>query len=156
MARVRRAFMLLLAVGLAAPLSLVLVLRWVPPPTTAFMLRDALAAPDAGGSGRAPYRWTGWDGIAPHAALAVIASEDQKFPDHNGFDVEAIRMALGAALQGERLRGALPAGAQRSQQQPGEHESGSGPHAVVPLGAYFCYGYRRIFCDWRASISCGF
>ncbi|WP_312838640.1 monofunctional biosynthetic peptidoglycan transglycosylase, partial [Pantoea piersonii] len=36
--------------------------------------------------------------------LAVIASEDQKFPEHWGFDVNAIETALGS--ESERMRGA--------------------------------------------------
>ncbi len=32
--------------------------------------------------------------ISPHAKLAVIAAEDQLFPDHNGFDIKSIKKAL--------------------------------------------------------------
>ena len=39
-------------------------------------------------------------------ALAVIAAEDQRFPLHSGFDVEAIRAALQDAEHGANLRGA--------------------------------------------------
>jgi len=39
-------------------------------------------------------------------ALAAIASEDQRFPIHSGFDVEAIRSALRDAGNGASLRGA--------------------------------------------------
>jgi monofunctional biosynthetic peptidoglycan transglycosylase len=38
--------------------------------------------------------------------LAVIASEDQKFPFHNGFDIQSIEDAIDEKLDGERLRGA--------------------------------------------------
>ncbi|RPE04568.1 monofunctional biosynthetic peptidoglycan transglycosylase [Candidatus Pantoea deserta] len=48
--------------------------------------------------------WVGQDDIAPWMGLAVIASEDQKFPQHWGFDVDAIESALGS--EGERMRGA--------------------------------------------------
>lgn len=58
------------------------------------------------GESRVAYRWTDWDRIAPHAALAVIASEDQRFLDHHGFDFDQIRTALSDARRGERLRGA--------------------------------------------------
>lgn len=34
------------------------------------------------------------DDISPQMALAVMAAEDQKFPDHWGFDVAAIEKAL--------------------------------------------------------------
>src|SRR5262249_11532172 len=47
-----------------------------------------------------------WDKIAPEAPLALIASEDQKFPTHHGFDVQAIQDAMEDADEGERLRGA--------------------------------------------------
>ncbi|MEJ1267145.1 transglycosylase domain-containing protein [Pantoea ananatis] len=38
--------------------------------------------------------WVGADEISPWMKLAVIASEDQHFPDHWGFDVAAIRSVL--------------------------------------------------------------
>ncbi|MCB2149647.1 MAG: monofunctional biosynthetic peptidoglycan transglycosylase [Deltaproteobacteria bacterium] len=63
---------------------IVLALRWVPPPTSAFMLQQRLS-----GIG-VDYRWTPMDRISPHAALAVIASEDQNFFDHWGVDLKAI------------------------------------------------------------------
>ncbi len=66
----------------------VLVTRWVPPPTSAFMLQQRL-------SGIAvDYRWVPMERISPHAALAVIASEDQNFFDHWGVDLKAIADAI--------------------------------------------------------------
>jgi monofunctional biosynthetic peptidoglycan transglycosylase len=44
--------------------------------------------------------------IAPAAALAVVAAEDQKFPDHWGFDFDAILDAAESHARGGRLRGA--------------------------------------------------
>ena len=142
-----RACLLLLAAGVAVPLTVVLVMRWVPPPTTAFMVRDALAVPDRGGLARMRYRWTAWEGIAPEAAIAVIASEDQKFPDHNGFDVEAIRMALGDALQGERLRGASTISQQTAKNLflwPGRSLFRKGLEAYLTVLIELCWSKRRI------------
>lgn len=48
--------------------------------------------------------WVSHDEISPWMALAVIASEDQKFPVHWGFDVEAIESVLDS--DGARMRGA--------------------------------------------------
>ena len=45
------------------------------------------------------------DDISPWMALVVIASEDQKFPEHWGFDVNAIRQVLDNDGS-ERMRGA--------------------------------------------------
>ena len=145
--RLRRACLLLLAAGLIAPLAVVLLFRWAPPPTTAFMLRDALGEAHADDPARAPYRWTSWDGISPHAALAVIASEDQKFPDHNGFDVEAIRMALGDALRGERLRGASTISQQTAKNLflwPGRSLFRKGLEAYLTVLLELCWSKRRI------------
>ncbi|AFJ45498.1 monofunctional biosynthetic peptidoglycan transglycosylase [Shimwellia blattae] len=51
--------------------------------------------------------WVGMDEISPWMPLAVIAAEDQKFPQHWGFDVQAIRMALDHNERHEkRIRGA--------------------------------------------------
>lgn len=49
--------------------------------------------------------WTAIDQISPHMVLAVVAAEDQKFLDHFGFDVEAIRNALEGNQAGKNLKG---------------------------------------------------
>ncbi|NYS36158.1 monofunctional biosynthetic peptidoglycan transglycosylase, partial [Streptococcus danieliae] len=49
----------------------------------------------------------GMDEISPWMGLAVIAAEDQKFPDHWGFDVAAIEKALAHNERNtSRVRGA--------------------------------------------------
>ena len=85
----------------------VLVLRWLHPLTTAFMLEARADAALAGQRGyRQDYRWASLEQISPHAAIAVIASEDQQFPFHAGFDFDSIREAVRASERGKRLRGA--------------------------------------------------
>jgi monofunctional biosynthetic peptidoglycan transglycosylase len=46
------------------------------------------------------------DGMPPDLALAVVASEDQRFMTHHGFDFEAISMAWDERVEGKRRRGA--------------------------------------------------
>ncbi|MBL8266228.1 MAG: monofunctional biosynthetic peptidoglycan transglycosylase [Steroidobacter sp.] len=75
----------------------VLLLRWVDPPTTAFMLAEP---------GAVRYRWLDWQQISPHIKVAVIAAEDQTFPEHYGFDLKSINEALEDREQGRRVRGA--------------------------------------------------
>jgi len=85
----------------------VLLLRWLRPLTSAFMLEErtaAWAARDA--AYRSDFRWVSLEQISPHAAIAVIASEDQQFPFHAGFDFDSIREAVRASEHGKRLRGA--------------------------------------------------
>jgi monofunctional biosynthetic peptidoglycan transglycosylase len=74
--------------------------RWLPPPTTAFIARERMAR----GSERVAWRWTPITRISQNLALCVVAAEDQKFPSHHGFDVEAIVEA--AREERRRPRGA--------------------------------------------------
>ena len=78
----------------------ILALRWVDPPTTAFMLLDK--------SGVSPlqHEWRPWPELGQQLPLAVVASEDQKFADHFGFDVASIQSSIEAYGDGEQLRGA--------------------------------------------------
>ena len=87
----------------------VLALRWAAPLTSAFMLESRAAAwLDHDFGYRCDYRWTPYADISRHAKLAVIASEDQKFAFHPGFDFEAIDAAMRERERerGRRLRGA--------------------------------------------------
>ena len=90
----RRLLLAGLAVLLATVLQ-VLALRWIDPPTSAFMLAHR---------GAVQYDWRDLDAISPQLPIAVVAAEDQKFPSHRGFDVDAIRDAIDE--RGERVRGA--------------------------------------------------
>jgi len=97
-ARLARGAALALALLALGSIAAVGLLRFVPVPVTAFMLRDD----------ERPQRhdWVAWDAISRHAAVAVIAAEDQRFLEHDGFDFEAIDKALTDARRGRRLRGA--------------------------------------------------
>jgi monofunctional glycosyltransferase len=85
----------------------VLLMRWLHPTTSAIMLQAQVAAWRAGHRGNhIEYQWVSLEQISPHVALAVIASEDQQFPFHAGFDFNSIREAVRASERGKRLRGA--------------------------------------------------
>ena len=86
---------------------LVIVLRWLPPPTSAFMLQAyTLAKWNGRRDVKIHYQWVDRRGISPNAALGVIAAEDQKSPHHWGFDRESILEALEERRKGTRIRGA--------------------------------------------------
>ena len=85
----------------------VLALRWIDPPTSAFMLKRQFDAWRKGQSDfHLEYEWTDWHRISHHLPLAVVAAEDQKFPQHWGFDREQITKALAERKNGIRHRGA--------------------------------------------------
>ena len=86
---------------------LVLILRWIPPPTSMMMtIRRCEAVMNHRKDFRIDYRWVNWKQIGLHLPLAIIASEDQKFTVHHGFDLEAISDAVKSHMNGGRLRGA--------------------------------------------------
>ncbi|MGH1441184.1 MAG: monofunctional biosynthetic peptidoglycan transglycosylase [Cellvibrionaceae bacterium] len=76
-------FFIFLTVLLSLPL------RWFNPPVTAFVFND-----DNVGSLNLRDKWAAYDEVSPHVFLAVMAAEDQKFPEHFGFDFESLKKAL--------------------------------------------------------------
>tara|TARA_R110001599_G_scaffold83993_14_gene225809 strand:+ start:9766 stop:10443 length:678 start_codon:yes stop_codon:yes gene_type:complete len=74
-----------------------LLLRFVPPPTTAFMLQSPYPVTQD---------WISIDKLPSYMPLAVVASEDQRFPNHYGVDFAAISKALSQYDDGDSLRGA--------------------------------------------------
>ena len=105
--RLLRALGLLLLAWLLFTSIPVLLLRWLHPLTTAFMLEARAQAGLADPRGyRTDFRWVSLEQISPNAAVAAIASEDQQFPFHAGFDFNSIREAVRASERGRRLRGA--------------------------------------------------
>lgn len=96
----RRALTWLIAILLAAPLLVLAAYRYLPPPATPLMLIRLTEGESL------DYRFRPLDQISPHLARAVIASEDNLFCEHWGFDLTALRTELERAWAGERPRGA--------------------------------------------------
>ncbi|MCX8962068.1 monofunctional biosynthetic peptidoglycan transglycosylase [Erwinia psidii] len=83
----------------------IVLFSFLPVPFSAVMVERQLAAWFSGDFGYMAHSdWTEMDDIAPWMPLAVIASEDQKFPEHLGFDVKAIQTVLES--DDRRIRGA--------------------------------------------------
>ena len=111
----QRSFLGRLARAIAGLLALILVLsvlavwslRWINPRYTAFMA-EAQATAWANRDSNYVFRhtWVDLDRISPNLPLAVVASEDQKFPEHWGFDVEAIEKAYALNQHNHKVRGA--------------------------------------------------
>ena len=73
---------------------LVLVFRFVPPPVTALMVERKVESWVDGEPIDLQRTWKPWNEISDDLKVAVIAGEDQKFPEHWGFDLRAIQAAL--------------------------------------------------------------
>lgn len=84
----------------------VLALRVIDPPFSSFMaIRQVRAWAGGDGGFRIAYDWRDLDRMSPSLPVALIASEDQAFAEHRGFDLDAIEKARKANADGKRLRG---------------------------------------------------
>lgn len=83
----------------------VAALRFLDPPTSAFMLARKWEARGEKGF-RLRHQWVPLERVSAHYPRAVIASEDQSFGTHYGFDPAAIEDALEDRIEGRRRRGA--------------------------------------------------
>lgn len=124
----------------ASVLALLLVQAWFlgwvlywssfDPKTTNFMERrlDELRArqPDA----RLKHQWVAYERISPHLKRAVVAAEDARFLDHEGFDWEGIQRAI----EKNQRRGKPVAGGSTISQQLAKNLFLSGDRSLVRKG----------------------
>ena len=87
--------------------------RLLNPPTTYLMIRDRLNGVEV------KQTWVGLNEMSRHIPRAVIAAEDARFCEHNGFDVEAIEKAIERNKKGKTVRGGSTACPRRARPWPG-------------------------------------
>src|SRR6202163_2686442 len=105
--RIARAVLSIVSLFVLLSAGSVLMLRWVDPPYSAFMAETQIAAWTSRDSSYVfRHSWVDLDRISPNLPLAVVASEDQKFPEHWGFDVTAIEKAYALNQHNHKVRGA--------------------------------------------------
>ena len=83
----------------------VVLLKWIDPFTSSVMIQRQIRNIFSC-EGFIHYRWVDYDNVSKQAALAVVASEDQNFPYHTGFDFEQINKAIKENKKRKHLRGA--------------------------------------------------
>lgn len=84
---------------------IIFIFSWINPPTTAFIQSKSTFGIFVSTSDY-KYEWKSIHKVSPYFPLAVIASEDQLFFEHNGFDVVQIQKAIDEIERGRRVRGA--------------------------------------------------
>ena len=97
---IKRVFLILFV----AQLLYIVMLRWVNPPITMTMIGSWFSLIGTDKSFHRDYVDLG--DMSQHVKLAVIASEDQLFPDHDGFDFKSIEKALKHNQKSKMIRGA--------------------------------------------------
>ena len=98
--RVKRVLLVLII----AQFVYIILLKWVNPPVTITEISSWLSL--WGTDKTLQKTWVNYDEISQHAKLAVIASEDQLFTDHNGFDFKSIEKAMKHNQKSKKIKGA--------------------------------------------------
>ena len=88
-------------------LAQVIILNFIAPPFTVRMAWNQINRLIQSKPRQPPmYVWRPLEKISPHLQKAVLAGEDQRFLDHNGFDMVEIRQSLKDLFWEHKLRGA--------------------------------------------------
>ena len=139
--KVRRRIAKVLAYALGAIAAIfVLVQSWFlahviywrhhDPGPTSFMERRLEALRAKNPKAALKHQWVDYDRISAHLKRAVVAAEDAKFIDHEGFDWEGIQRAL----ERNQTRGKVVAGGSTISQQLAKNLFLSGERSVVRKG----------------------
>ena len=89
--------------SVASSIALVVVFKFVPVPITPLMVIRYFENPSEKQLWK--HNWEPIENISINIQLAVICTEDQKFLNHNGFDIEAIEKAYEHNKKGKRIKG---------------------------------------------------
>lgn len=135
-------FIVKLMLGLLVVSALwALLYRFVDPPITAPMLRDAIAGQHV------ERTWVGLDRITPAMPRAVIGAEDSTFCSHHGFDLAAIEQAAERNAESSKLRGGSTISQQTAKNAflwPGRSYLRKGLEAYFTVLTEALWGKRRI------------
>jgi monofunctional biosynthetic peptidoglycan transglycosylase len=137
-----------IAAWAAMTVLVVVALRWIDPPFTAFMVEGRIAALFTRPPGYDfSYDWQDWARISKNVAVAVVAAEDQTFPEHHGFDFKQIDRALADRERGHRVRGASTISQQVAKNLflwPGQSWIRKGLEAGITVLIETAWGKQRI------------
>ncbi len=142
----RGIFRLLLGL-IALTVAAILLFSVVPVPFSAVMAERQIGALLSGNTAyRAHSDWVSMQDISPWMPLAVIAGEDQKFPQHWGFDFDAMQSVLDSRQRGE-MRGASTLSQQTAKNLflwDGRSWVRKGMEAVLTVGLETVWSKKRI------------
>jgi monofunctional biosynthetic peptidoglycan transglycosylase len=104
------------------------------------------------------HEWVSLDRISQPVIQAVVASEDNRFMEHHGFDHEQIKKAIDDAQNGRRLRGASTISQQTAKNVflwQGKNLFRKGLEAYFTLLTEWIWGKERIMEVYLNSIEMG-
>ena len=138
--------------------GLVLLLRFLPVPMTAFMAERQVEAWISRRPYVARHRWTPLEQISPSMGVAVIAAEDQNFEEHYGFDWQAIEKAMAHNEHSRKKHGASTVSQQTAKNLflwESRSWARKGLEVYFTLLLEVCWSKRRILEVYLNSVEFG-
>lgn len=159
MKRIRKVIKWLLLLFFGSSITAVVALKWIPVYITPLMVIRAVNPPKDDSSFKSwHHHWVPLDEISPWLPKAVVATEDQNFYSHNGFDFQSIRLALKERKEGKRERGASTISQQTAKNVflwPGHSWVRKGLEAYFTALIELIWGKERIMEVYLNSIEMG-
>lgn len=151
---VRNIFLILFGASILA----VVALKWIPVYFTPLMFERLYEQARDGKSLKLKHDWVSIDKISKNMPQAVVASEDNLFLRHNGFDFKQINVAVKDAQKGKRVRGASTISQQTAKNVflwQGKSFIRKGMEAYFTVLIEFVWGKKRIMEVYLNSIEMG-
>ena len=136
----------------------VLIYKWCPVYVTPLMLIRCAQQVSRGEKIRLKHHWVPLDSMSIYMPVAVMASEDQRFLDHNGFDFIEINKTLEERRSGKRFRGGSTISQQTAKNVflwPKASWVRKGLEAYFTVLIEFIWGKERIMEVYLNSIEMG-
>ena len=136
----------------------VLIYKWCPVYVTPLMLIRCAQQVKHGEKLRLKHHWVPLDSMSIYMPVAVMASEDQRFLDHNGFDFIEINKTIEERRSGKRFRGGSTISQQTAKNVflwPQTSWVRKGLEAYFTVLIEFLWGKERIMEVYLNSIEMG-
>lgn len=105
MKRIQKILQWIVLLFFGSTILIVFTYRYAPVPLTPLMIIRCAQQIGRGEKIRLKHHWVPLDSISKYLPVAVIASEDQRFLKHHGFDFIEIQNAIEEREEGKRIRG---------------------------------------------------
>lgn len=133
--------------------------KWVDPGTTSFQSRRLAEMRETNPQAQLRKQWVAYEKISPHLKRAVVAAEDDKFIDHDGFDWKGMQKAI----EKNQRKGRVVAGGSTISQQlaknlllsPSKSIWRKGGEATITVWLELLWNKRRILEVYLNTVEWG-
>ena len=158
LSKLKKILLFILLFFVLSSVSAVIVYRYVPVYATPLMFIRLFQQKAKGEDLKWKHHWVSKEEISPHLANAVIASEDNRFAEHHGFDFVEIKKAIKERESGKRKRGASTISQQTAKNVflwPSSSWLRKGLEAYFTVLIEICWSKERIMEVYLNSIEMG-